>query len=170
MSNWINSAFSLFATGMQVFGELEAGNQMSQMAAYNAGLKLQDAQVAEEEGKYNAFLAAEDARISEANFREEGNKLESTQRTNYAKSGVAVTGSPLAVMAETAAELELDALTIRYGGKLKSDAAEYAGKTKAAALRAEAEALSFGGAQAYNIGKINAGTSLIGGISKWLEG
>jgi hypothetical protein len=80
--------------------------------------------------KYNAKVAerdAEQARISadyeEKRHRENAMRLMGSQRAQYGASGVDMSdGSPVDVNADTAIQTELDALAIRYGGKVKSNA------------------------------------------------
>lgn len=77
-------------------------------------------------------------------------------RAAYGASGVSLEGSPLDVLENSAAEAELDALTIRYKGKVGAMGSE----SEAATQRARAS-------NAKTEGYYNAGTALLGGANKY---
>ena len=72
----------------------------------------------------NAAQARNAAAIEEDTSRFRTGRLMATQRANYAASGLSFEGSPLEVMGDTAAQAELDALRIRYGGEVQARAEE----------------------------------------------
>lgn len=70
------------------------------------------------------------AQFEETQHRRQAERVQGAQRARFLASGVTETGSVLDVGAESAAEAELDALAIRYGGTLaahryRSEAAVY---------------------------------------------
>lgn len=83
------------------------------------------AKAAKETAEYNAQQALEDAAVvreqareEEEKFREEGEKLKGTQRTVIGGSAAKMgEGTPLAIMKETSARIEQDALKIRKEGE-----------------------------------------------------
>ena len=79
----------------------------------------------------------------------------SRQRALYGKSGVEIEGSPLLVMEDTAAQGEMDALAIRWGGDVA-----------AARARSEANLMKMQGRTAGRLGAIQAGTTLLSGAGQ----
>jgi len=83
-------------------------------AERNAELSVYDASVAVK----NANAAFKSYENENRSFILQAGQLLGQQRTNYAKSGVAVgTGTPLEVNVKTSQELVRDALLIKYNGK-----------------------------------------------------
>lgn len=91
--------------GMTAAGQYRQARSQEAEQAYNRQLALREGRMAEEESRY---AVRQQRRL--------GERLKGRQRALYAKSGVTSEGSPLEVMQETAADLEMDALlTIRQG-------------------------------------------------------
>lgn len=131
-------------TAATVGGQIQSGRAQQKIADMNA-----------EQAEREAEIAKRNAERDEAQFRREGERLKAIQRARYAKSGVQMTSeSPLLVMEETAAEIERDALAIRYGGDI-------------AAARANSQARldRFTGKQARTSSYYAAGGSLLTGAS-----
>ncbi|MCB9949172.1 MAG: hypothetical protein H6842_15325 [Rhodospirillaceae bacterium] len=84
----------------------------------------------------NAVLARQQAAAEARRIRDAGARALGQQRVAFGASGVAVEGTPLDVLGDTAATIELDALTARYGGEV--EAANH--RARAAALRSQATA------------------------------
>ena len=97
--------------------------------------------------KAAAAREREDAKFREEAHRRDTARLISAQAAAAGASGLAIEGSPLLVMAETAQLGERDALHIRRGGQLN-----------AAALKAEGSAAAIGG-------YLDAGAKLLSGGS-----
>ena len=100
---------------------------MGASSLVSASGSLQEGQAAEETGEYNAAVARQSAQASiekadydETIHREKVRKLLSSQRASYGAAGVDMAGSPLLVLEDTAAQGEMDALAIRYGGKVEA--------------------------------------------------
>ena len=114
--------------------------------------------------EYNAKVAERDAEaerqaaVAKARKQEkEGTALKAKQRAMYAGSGVEVSGSSLAVLADAAIELEHDRLTILREGFL----AKQRGESRAAGLRMEgAAAKQRGKAKSKALKKQATGTLL----------
>jgi hypothetical protein len=118
MSNWVN----LGASGLEAKGVLEEG-----MASYEAG-------------KYNAATSRTQGIVEENRRRTAGKKEISKTRTGVAKSGVTFEGTPLNVLVESAANVEIDALNARWSGEQRARMEEYKGYSayKASQLKATA--------------------------------
>lgn len=100
--------------GLQMKGQYEAGKAAEAQAKSEAAWREYNAQLAEREARETQVAAA----YEESKLRKGGERLKARQKVLYAKAGVTPEGSPLEVMEQTAAELEMDALMIRRGGQL----------------------------------------------------
>lgn len=98
--------------------------------------------------EYNAEMALREARSKEAAQRAEGMRRLSSIRSSIGKSGATSAGTPLMVLAESAANAEIDALNTQF-----------AGKTQAELYRSK-------GKNAEKAGYLAAGTSLLSGFGK----
>lgn len=118
MSNWLK----LGASGLEAKGVLEEG-----LASYKAG-------------EYNAASARTQGVVEENRRRTTGQKEISKTRTGVAKSGITFEGTPLNVLVESAANVEIDALNARWTGEQRARMEEYKGYSayKASQLRATA--------------------------------
>ncbi len=95
---------SVAGTGLSMMGQMQAAKSQATMAEYSAAMQRQQAAQLESLG-----------RIEQTRREQEGQKLLSRQLSIYGASGIEPTeGSPLAVMEQTAAEIERDALLSRY--------------------------------------------------------
>lgn len=164
------------AGGFQAFSQYQAGQSAKDAANYNANLLKQQSFAAQQQG-----LAEMELR------RRRGERVISQQEAAFAKSGVLATGSPLEVIGETAANVELDALNAAYEGYLnarglrqRSKMAQYEGRLAAYQGKMEAvgtllstavnaagsyAALSAGPASPYGRGIKEASTGrVVGGI------
>lgn len=132
--------------GISFLGAMYQGQQAQQQANFNAA-------VAEK----NARLSKQKAAVDEQRSRVASKKQLGSIRAGYAASGVNLEGTALDVLSESAATAELDALTIRYGGEMESQAfSEQAVQDRRAGEAAKtgsymsgAGSLLMGGAQAY---------------------
>ena len=136
-----------------------AGAYMAASAVVGAGSTIYSAQERKKAADYAARLAeeaGEDTKalsaIEAARAEREGKRLKARQRAAYAKSGVKMEGSPLEVLADTQAELDLDQMIIKAGGQSRASAYEREGMF---ARRA--------GRSAETAGYISAGSSLLAG-------
>ena len=147
MQSFSSSSTQALSTIFQVVGAFAKGQAASNASKYNAAQATRKAGLAVEQ-------AASDA---DAKRRDTVRRL-GLMRANYGASGVTVEGSPLDVMAESAANAEMDALNIKYKGDLA--ASGYAAEAKLDKMRAR---------QDYMGGLFGAGSALLTGISKQVE-
>ena len=122
-------------------GALYAGEQQRKAASYSADVAEQAAVAARERAAYDEEM-----------HRERIRKTLSTIRSLYGKSGVDMTGTPLLALEETAAQGEMDALAIRYGGDVA-----------AAQKRSEAALYKMQGRAAQTSSYFQAGSTLLQG-------
>jgi len=147
-SAYIIAAASIAATavgtGISYYSQQQQASNASAIANYNAQIAAQNNRVnlavaqqqaqwqqqsalAQAQAKQNNAVALEQqGRLAEAQAREEGRRMReenerkmATQRARFAKSGVTSEGSPLAIMSESAALLELGVQDLNYKGELE---------------------------------------------------
>jgi len=108
----VASVAGMAMTGLSALSSVNQGKAAGQMATYNQ-------QVAQNE----AIAARQKAEFDETTHRRQVAKLQGAQR-----AGIAASGGELLdagdVMDMTTEEAELDALAIRYGGKMAQNAAQ----------------------------------------------
>lgn len=136
------------SSGISAIGQIQAGQAAAAQAAFQSRVLHQQ-----------AAFERQRAAIQEAQFRRDAARLGGKQRALLAKAGVRVAeGSPLLLQVETAAQAELEALTIRAGGDIT-----------AARLRQEAILQRMRGQSSRTAGFIGVGKSLLSGASSIAE-
>lgn len=149
---------SALSTGMGVFSAIQQGNAQSKQAKYQAEVARQNQQLAEEQASaerkqgYDNMIAK----------RQETAKLIGRQRAAMGASGVTVgEGSTLDLMADTAAQGEMDAIDAYNKGL---DAA-YNTELQAHNFGAQASAYDSQASSSKHAGYLNAASSALGGIA-----
>lgn len=127
----VGSIAGAVGTGISVIGAIQGGKAESQAAQYNA-----DSARAEAQARENAQRAQAQRQLGMI-------------RANVSKSGATMEGTPLAVLSESAANAEIDALNTRYSGQRES--ALYSAR----------------GQNARTAGYMRAGTSLLSSAGKY---
>uniref|UniRef100_A0A6M3K8T7 Uncharacterized protein n=1 Tax=viral metagenome TaxID=1070528 RepID=A0A6M3K8T7_9ZZZZ len=135
-------------TGMSIIGQIQQGQAMSQAAKYNAQVAQAQAGAIQSAGAFEATVLEQtsaferealtkesaferealekQSAVDRAKILREKTAMTSEQRTMYAKSGVRVgVGTPLEVMADTAAQYELDLAANRYNLALSKERISY---------------------------------------------
>lgn len=135
-------------TGLGVSGALASGKMQ-------AGMFGQEAEVAAR----NAGIVREQAAQEEAAFRRVGTRTLRAMRAAYGASGVTMEGSASDVMEDSAAQIELDALNVRYRGEIT--AMGYEDSADMARRRGEA---------AIKESRYRAASALFGGLGNMLGG
>ena len=69
--------------------------------------------------RLDAGISVSNAESQAKSLRQYGRRLKGTQRTRFAKSNIRINGTALEVMAESAENIELDAIGIRQQGIFK---------------------------------------------------
>lgn len=122
---------------------------------------ISEADAARENEKRSKLVAAAVLRRSEYEAelrRREGRRLRSKQQALFAKSGVEMAGTPLAIMDEAIAEAEMDALMI-----------EEQGQVEAGGYLHEAKLYKKSAKQSTTGGFIKGGTTLLTSAGSWLR-
>jgi hypothetical protein len=120
------------------------GNAARASADYQAQLYERD-----------AVVASQDAQFREDRLLEDRRRRIGAIRAASANSGVQVSGSVAEVLGETAEDIELEILAVRYGG------AEAVTRARAAAASSRWE-----GRQAQQAGYLSGGASILGGAGE----
>lgn len=128
-------------------GDVAQGRAQDEAAQYNA-----------QRDEQNAILAEQQAAANEQRFRVLALKNQGSITAAYGASGVAATGSVLDVLGESAANAELDALTIRHNGQIK-----------ATNLRNDAAMERWKGGIARKLGYFGGASDLLAGAGKQLD-
>jgi hypothetical protein len=124
-----SAAASVASAGMGMIGGIQSARQESAMAEYQNQASLNEGIYQKQMADYNQQIANQNAQNTlnesveaEARKRAEAERVIGMQRALYGKSGVALySGSPLAVLGDTQANLEMDALDLRREGIIKSN-------------------------------------------------
>jgi hypothetical protein len=132
------------SAALSAAGAIAQGNAAKSAANYNAAAARQ-----------NADIARANAAADAAKQERQGLLLAGRQRAAVGASGITPEGSPLEVMADSALESELDALTTRYRGELQ-----------ARSYGQDATLQDMRGSSAQTAGYIGAGTDLLTGAGK----
>ena len=129
------AGIALVGAGVSAYGEYRKGKDAEKAAEYNAELE-------ERRGRERARA-----------MRARGRSIKATQRANIGASGVQLEGTPLEVLAETAAMAELDAASTMADARatarldrMQGESAVKQGKMRAAATLLSGTA---GAASAY---------------------
>jgi hypothetical protein len=123
----IPAALAAVSGGFQAYSQYQAGQSAKDAANYNANALKRQSFAAQQQG-----LAEMELR------RRQGERIIGQQEAAFAKSGVTASGSPLDVIGDTAANIELDSLNAAYEGYLnarglrqRSKMAQYEGRLAA---------------------------------------
>lgn len=135
---------SLIGSGLAAYGTIQAGQTQKKIGEYNA--KVAENQAIEAEMVSRENLKRE---------RTQASRFLAKQRTAIAGAGVTEAGSPLEVMAASAAGLELQALDNMRLGRMQ-----------ATALRAQGAMARYEGKQAARASLISAGATMMQGAAQ----
>ena len=144
----IGAILAIVAALVSAGSAVYSASQQRKTAAYRARL-------AEEAGEE----VAAGTEFEKARAEREGKRLKARQRASYAKAGVKMEGSPLEVLADTQAELDLQQMVIEHGGYVSER-----GYRRQAMWEKQA------GRSAQTAGYIGAGSSLLAGSYKAYSG
>ncbi|MCB1477079.1 MAG: hypothetical protein H6883_08170 [Rhodobiaceae bacterium] len=141
----LGSLATLAGTALSAAGAASEGNAAAAVADYNAQVARNNAQAEQQRAAYEAGMTRDRVR-----------GVIAQQRAGYASSGLDPrTGTPVTVLGDSAKQGELDVLSRLY-----------AGESAATAYRNDAARLAAEGAAQKSASRLNAATTLIGGLSK----
>lgn len=139
------------AVGASVLGTVASAQAVRQESNAEATIASYNAAVAEQE----AEMARREAAFNEGAQREEDKRRRATMRAAVLSRGVTSEGSPILAEADQAAQDEITALAIRYGGEVEATRA----MSRAQGYRYQAATLR-------QAGRNRANSTLIGGIGQ----
>ena len=126
---------------------------MSIVSAVGTGLSvissIQSGKAEAKAAQYNADTARAEAQSRETAQRTAAQRQLGSIRAGVSKSGATMAGTPLAVLSESAANAEIDALNTRYSGQREASLYEARGRN------------------AKTAGYLRAGTSLLSSAGKY---
>jgi len=100
---WVAAVAIVGAGVLTAYGQVKEGEERARIEEYNAEAARNQAAVGEAKGK-----------LDRARLRKQAIAFRSKQSALYSKAGVMLTGSPLDIMTESAANAELDIMINRY--------------------------------------------------------
>jgi hypothetical protein len=133
MAPAIPAIVGLVGTGVSVVGQIKGAKARAEQANFQA-----------QENKRFAIETEQQAADEERNFRAAARRQLASGRAQFSASGV-TGGSGEEALAESARNIEADALDIRGKGKRRADAFRRGGANAAAAAKAESAAGILGG-------------------------
>jgi len=153
--------FVAAGAGVTAYGQIKESQQRAETEEYNAQQRAE----AEE---FNADVARQQADMVEARGRldilrqkKTAITLKGTQEALYSKSGVVLTGSPLAVIKESAANAELDILLTEFNIFTEAAGLESGALERERIARAERERGTRVAEAERKMGYIRAGKTLL---------
>lgn len=138
----------LLASGISAIGQYQQGSSAQANAGHQAGIL-----------RGNAATALDQSAEDERRFRIFARRRMGTSRANIGASGITGQGSAADVLADTARNLEADAISIRHQGEIRAQG-----------LRDQAESVIEGGEQAMRDARYGAAASLLTGFSEYQAG
>ena len=147
-------AGAILAGGIQLAGEGIKMVGAAKEAQRQRGIGAENKRRFDEE----AGFVRDRFREEERRFRIEGQQAVGASRANIGASGITLEGSSQDVLESSAANIELDALTIRHNGFMKARNLEYQGRQAEFAGEGATEALPFQAAS----GVLSVGSSVAG--------
>lgn len=175
MCPWVLPVIAVIGTAISVAGTVaaaqaqrSAGQQQQVSGEQQAAAYRYNQTVAEQ----NATLATQSAATDEENYRDRARRVIASGRASIAASGTTGEGSGTDLLAESSSNAELDALTIRYGGAVRANAARsqanLAGYNAGVALQAGAYGAQ-AGANSANATIVQGASSILGSAGNWYQ-
>lgn len=170
----------LLLAGLAFAGNIMDASASASADEYNAVLARQDAEAnalaamnSAAGAEYNARIQRENAKIARQQAAAEAEriqmmsrKVQGAARAAYGASGVALEGSPMEVLRDSAIEAELDVLTAKYQGELSARNALHAAaleRWNASTYRWRAQVYRRGGNLQSDIYRARAGNTMATG-------
>jgi hypothetical protein len=157
------AAATMAGAGIGAYGQYQAGKAQQAMANYNAKVQQQTAEYNNKLAQ-NAAIAEEQAQsVRSQQMRDDKRRMLSSQRAGFAKTGAAMEGTPLTVLAEQAGMMEHDILLAKHESDVRARTYRQEGAMGLWTGRSQAAMSRFEGSQAAKAGRIGAGATLLSG-------
>lgn len=156
-------------TALETISAIREGQTTSAIQKYNARVAEAEAGAIKTSAAFESETLRKQNELEQAKIAREKTKTLSTQRAAYAKAGVRIEeGTPLEVMADTAAQYELDLAANRYNLGTGLETIRYGAETQVAQKQAEAEYRRQLAKAAKTASYLKAGSTLLTGAYKIL--
>ena len=132
------------STAATVYSQYQQSVAQKEQANYEAAMAERRAQAAKQQYEYNKYQLERRKRLTAGK-----------QASLYAKAGVLMTGSPLEVLSDTAAQYDIDIATAKYNAQVGISNAKYA-----------ADYSRYSGKQAMKAGYVQMGGTLMSNVYK----
>ncbi len=139
----IGTALTIDAAAIAAYSAVASGRQQKKNLEYNAAVQENQATQEERAAEHEAGKVGE-----------EGRRFKARQRTLFAQAGVTEAGSPLLVLEDTARLIDEDIETVLRGGQRRGQS-----------FRTQAGLSRLRGRSARSAGLLQAGSSLLSGVS-----
>lgn len=152
----------------QAYGQIQQGRIASSAAQYNARVAEMEAEAVRKSAAFEAQTLTQQSAIEKRQIEREKSRTISAQRARYAKAGVLVgQDTPLDVMADTAAEFELDLAANRYNLETGLERLRYERETGIRRSKSEAAYQGLLSKQYRSAGYIGASGTLLSGAYEY---
>ena len=145
------------SAGMQAKSQYDQGKAAKAQGESEQAWANYNAEVAQHEANQKDLANSEEGRRA----RSQAQRIQATQRAKYAASGLALEGTPLLVMEETAMNLEKDILELSLQGELESGKL----RSQAGISLLQGQAAKQRGNNLANAYNMQAGASLLSGAA-----
>ena len=160
------AVLTIAGTVLSAVGKVRQGNEVNAAAQFNSAVSLQKAQTIKESAAFTSETLKKRTELEQFQIEQDKKSTLSTQRAGFAKSGVRLfEGSPLEVMAGTAAEFEADLSASRYNEAVSQEELRFESETGISRATSEAEAFRLKGKAAKKSSFISAGGTILRGVS-----
>ena len=156
-------ALIAIGTGMalKAVSQIKEGQAASATAQFNARLAEMGAESERVAAEFEIKTLEQAGKFEEAKLKREKLKTLGMQRVAYAKGGVRLEGSPLEVMADTAAQYELDIAANRYNVQTGIATTRYGMEVGVSKYRSQAEQSRLMAKRYKTAGYLGAGSTLL---------
>ncbi len=126
-------------TALKATSEIKEGKMASQAELYNAAIASSQAESAKVAGEFERATITQAGATEQRQIERAKGQTASTQKARFAAAGVRRIGSPIEVMADTAAQFELDLAASRYNTRLGITQSKYGQDVDVARFTSEAK-------------------------------
>jgi len=154
---------TMAGTAMDAAGKIQQAQSQAAAQLYNAKIAETQARTYQQVGAFEQATLGAKGKAEEEKLTRAKKKTLSEQKAAYAQAGVRFEGTPIEVMADTAAEYEMDIATTRYNTQLGIAQSQYATALGTAQSLSEAQYLKESAKRTKTSGYWGAGRSLLTG-------
>jgi len=150
-------------TAVKAISQIRQGQSRAAAEEYNAKVAEAEGRATQTRGAFQTKTLQQQSDLEESKIAREKGKTLSTQRVKFLKSGVRLEGSPLEVMADTAAQFELDLSTQRYNTQIGLEEIRYETDLGVSRSQSEATFRRLSAKRKEKTGYYKAGSTILSG-------